>query len=124
MHNLQKQKGMTAIGWLIVLGLIAFFVLTALRLIPMYLEFGKVNSVLESVANEPGLAGKTKSEIIKLIDKRFDINDVSTVSARDAKIVKEDGVVKIRMDYERREEFLGNIDVVGKFSKEVRAAGR
>lgn len=123
MQNLHKQKGMTAIGWLIVLGLIAFFVLTVLRLLPMYMEYSKVVTVLESVSNEPGLANKTKSEILSLIGKRFDINDVTTVSAKQAVITKQDGIVKIKMEYERREKFLGNIDVVGKFSKEVRAIG-
>lgn len=123
MQNLHKQKGMTAIGWLIVLGLIAFFVLTVLRLLPMYMEYSKVVTVLESVSNEPGLAKKTKSEILRLIGQRFDINDVSTVTAKQAVITREDGIVKIKMDYERREKFLGNIDIVGKFSKEVRATG-
>lgn len=123
MHNLHKQKGMTAIGWLIVLGLIAFFVLTILRLFPMYMEYSKVASVMESLTNEPGMASKTKTEIIKLIGKRFDINDVETVTAKQAIISKEDGVVKIKMEYERREEFLGNIDIVGKFSKEIKASG-
>jgi Tfp pilus assembly major pilin PilA len=123
MHNLHKQKGMTAIGWLIVLGLIAFFVMTVLRLFPMYMEYSKVASVMESLANEPGLANKTKTEIVSLIGKRFDINDVKTVTAKQAIITKEDGLVKIKMEYERREEFLGNIDIVGKFSKEIRASG-
>lgn len=123
MQNLHKQKGMTAIGWLFVLGLIAFFVLTVLRLFPMYLEYSKVASVMESVAKEPGLASKTKREILGLIGKRLDINDVKTVTAKDAVLVKEDGALKIKMEYERREAFLGNIDIVGRFSKEIRASG-
>lgn len=123
MHNLHKQKGMTAIGWLIVLGLIAFFVLTILRLLPMYMEYSKIASAMESLEKEPGLASKTKTDIIKLIDKRFNINDVTTVTGKQAIISKEDGVVKVKMDYERREKFVGNIDVVGKFSKEIRASG-
>jgi hypothetical protein len=114
---------MTAIGWLFVLGLIAFAVLTVLRLFPMYLEYSKVASVMESVSNEPGLANKTKSQILSLIGKRFDINDVTTVTAKQAVITKEDGIVKIKMDYERREHFMGNIDIVAKFSKEIRASG-
>ncbi len=123
MQNLHKQKGMTAIGWLFVLGLIAFAVLTVLRLFPMYLEYSKISTVMESVSNEPGLATKTKSEILSLIGKRFDINAVTTVTAKQAVITKEDGNIKIKMDYERREAFLGNIDIVGKFSKEIRATG-
>lgn len=124
MQNLYKQKGMTAIGWLFVLGLIAFFTLIVLRLVPMYLEYSKVSSVLESLVEEPGLATQTKSQIHSLIQRRLDINDVRTLMAKQAVITKEDGAVKIKMDYERRQKFLANIDLVGVFSKEIKATGR
>ena len=39
MRMANKQRGMTGIGWLTVLGLIAFFSLLALRMIPSYLEY-------------------------------------------------------------------------------------
>jgi Tfp pilus assembly major pilin PilA len=124
MQNLNKQKGMTAIGWLFVLGLIAFFTLVVLRLVPMYLEYSKVSSVLESLVDEPGLATKTKSQIHSLIQRRLDINEVRTLMAKQAVITKEDGAIKVKMEYERRQKFLANIDLIGTFSKEIKATGR
>ena len=50
MKGLHKQRGMTAIGWMLVLGLIAFFTLVTLRLLPMYMEYTKVVSVLGVLA--------------------------------------------------------------------------
>jgi len=119
MNRWHHQKGMTAIGWLLVLGLIAFFTLITLRLVPAYLEFAKVTSVLESLQNEPGITRKTKGEIISMIAKRFDVNDVYQVDAKQVKVTKEKGVLKVSINYERREHLVGNVDVVTTFDKLV-----
>ena len=119
MNRWHHQKGMTAIGWLLVLGLIAFFTLITLRLVPAYLEFAKVTSVLESLQNEPGITRKTRGEIIQMITKRFDVNDVYQVDAKQVKITKEKGVLTVSINYERREHLVANVDVVTTFDKQV-----
>lgn len=119
MNKWHRQNGMTAIGWLLVLGLIAFFVLITLRMVPLYLEYAKVVSALESLENEPGITRKTKSEIVKMVQKRFQVNDVKNVSAKQLEVKKDKGVLVISIDYERREHLVSNIDVVAKFDKKV-----
>ncbi len=119
MNRWHHQKGMTAIGWLLVLGLIAFFTLITLRLVPAYMEFAKVASVLESLQKESGITRKTRGEIIALISKRFDVNDVYKVDPKLVKIVKDKGVLKVSINYERREHLVGNVDVVTIFDKQV-----
>ena len=119
MNTRHHQRGMTAIGWLLVLGLIAFFTLVTLRLVPMYLEYAKVVSALESLPGEPGIANLSKGEIVKIITTRFDVNDVKNVDPRKVLVSKERGVLKIGFSYERREHLISNIDVVGKFDKHV-----
>ncbi len=124
MRKWHHQRGMTAIGWLLVLGLIAFFTLITLRLVPIYLEYSKVVSVLESLANEPGIGAKPRREIIKLVDKRFDINDVRKVSSKLIKLSKDKGTTRISIAYERREHLMANIDVVASFNKEIEVPSR
>ena len=119
MNTGHHQRGMTAIGWLLVLGLIAFFTLVTLRLVPMYLEYAKVVSTLESLPSEPGITSLSKGEIVSIITKRFDVNDVRNVDPRKVLVSKERGVLKIGFSYERREHLISNIDVVGKFDKSV-----
>jgi len=119
MNRWHHQKGMTAIGWLLVLGLIAFFTLITLRLVPAYMEFGKVTSVLESLKDEPGITGKTRSEIIRMVSKRFDVNDVYNVDPKLVEVKKDKGVLKVSINYERREHLVGNVDVVATFDKQV-----
>ena len=68
MNTLAKQRGVTAIGWMVILGLIGFFALIALKLFPMYSENFSVISSLKSLQNEPQVTQKTKAEILRLID--------------------------------------------------------
>jgi hypothetical protein len=119
MTKWHHQKGMTAIGWMLVLGLIAFFTLITLRMVPLYLEFGKVASTLESLKEQPNITQLTKSEIIKIVSKRFDVNDVDNVDPKLIKISKEKGVMKVGINYERREHLVGNVDIVAIFDKHV-----
>ena len=119
MLALKKQRGMTAIGWIIVLGLIGFFVLLALRLVPGYLEFMSVSGAMQSLQNEPGITQKSPPEIRTLLSKRFDVNDVHTVKAKDVKIEQKSGRLVISVNYEVRVPVMGNIDAVSKFQKEV-----
>ena len=119
MKKWHHQKGMTAIGWMLVLGLIAFFTLITLRMVPLYLEFGKVAATLESLKEQPGITQQTKSEIIKIVTKRFDVNDVRHVDPKLIKVSKERGVLKVGIDYERREHLIGNVDIVATFNKQI-----
>ncbi|RRQ21192.1 DUF4845 domain-containing protein [Thiohalobacter thiocyanaticus] len=119
MRNLQRQQGMTLLGWIVVLGLIAFFVLLTLRLMPNYLENFKVAETLESLKNEPEITRKSTVEIRKLIDRRFMINDVTSIDAKDVKITNEKGRMTVRAQYEIRVPVLGNVDAVTKFDESV-----
>lgn len=116
MRTLKSQQGMTAIGWLIVLGLIGFFVLLALRMTPAYLEFMTVKSSLESLKNEPGVTEKAPPEIRSMLSKRFDVNDVKNVTGKQVKIENQGGRLNVAVDYEVRVGVLGNVDAVMKFA--------
>jgi competence protein ComGC len=122
MNKWHHQKGMTAIGWMLVLGLIAFFTLITLRMVPLYLEFGKVASTLESLKEQPNITQQTKSDIVKIVSKRFDVNDVDNVDPKLIKISKDKGVLKVAIKYERREHLVGNVDIVATFDKQVEVA--
>ena len=67
MRSLHQQKGVTAIGWLIILALIGFFVMLTLKMLPSYLEYFKVVSTLESLEKEPGFS--SPAEIKKMAEK-------------------------------------------------------
>ena len=100
MGNLKKQKGMTAIGWLLVLLLVVVFSIVAIKLIPMYLDSFKVTSSLESLSNDSKAKGKSGREIRQLLMKRLDVNMVSDVTASDVSVSRSREGVVVEIDYE------------------------
>ncbi len=119
MNTISKQSGMSAIGLVFVLLLIGFFALVTLKLLPMYLENFSVATSLESLRNEPELGSKTGPEILQLLMKRLDINDVENVTAKNVAITRTAIGAVVNVKYEVRKDLLGNIDVVGKFDESV-----
>ena len=122
MRTVNRQSGMTAIGWLIVLALIGFFVLITLKTVPAYMDYYKVVSTLESLEEETGLT--TPSQIRRIIQNRFDISYVDRITAKDVKIVPAGPAYRVSAKYNVSEHLFGNVYVVMKFSKEVRVSAR
>ena len=120
MQSVDRQKGMTGIGWLIVLALIAFFVLLALRIVPAYLEYYKVVSALESLEEETGWTDVSPRAIRDLIERRFDISYVYSITPQQVSIRPSGAYYAVTAKYDAREHIFGNIDVLMSFYKQVR----
>ncbi len=82
----RKQHGMTIIGILLLLVVLGFMALVAMKVVPMYIQLYTVKSTIESIRKEPQLAQMTPAEIHDAIQKRFDIGYVDKIRARDLKI--------------------------------------
>lgn len=107
---------MTAIGWLMIMALIGFFVLLTLRLFPIYSNNFKLKGILESLTEERNLYDMQREEILSLINKRITINMVEGFKSEHFKIVLKDNSNKeYHITYEDRRPILGNLDVVAKF---------
>ena len=115
-----KQRGMTAIGWMIVLGLIGFFAMLVISLLPVYMESFSVNSHIQSLKEEPNITKASSSEIKRILRTRFDIDDVHNVDvAKDVTIEKEKGVLKVTAKYKIQKHLFGNIDLILSFDQGV-----
>lgn len=117
--NIRKQQGMTMLGWIIVLAIIGIFAIAGLRIGPMYLEFYKINSVLDAVVEEVGGEGTTKQDIYAYLSKRFDIEAVNVIDAREVKIERKGEFYEVGVDYDARSEFIGNLSFIANFQKAV-----
>lgn len=115
----QKQRGMSMLGFLMVLCLVIFFAFCAMKIVPMYIEFYSVKQALKGLAGDQGLAGATKEKIREMYLRRLEMSYADHVKKMDAlRFESGDGGVKMVVDYERRETLMANLDVVGKFHAE------
>ena len=117
---IKKQAGMTGIGWLTVLALIGFFVLTGLKIIPIQIEAYKVKTALKSLDKVPQITKMKKSEIMTLLFNRFNIEDVTHVTKDNIVIDNQKGVLTVTIAYENRVPFIKPYDLVGVFKEEVK----
>lgn len=120
MQNLRTQKGMTAIGWLLTFALIGFFVLMALRLVPVYLDYYEVAASLASLKSVPEVTQKSPHEIRELLQNRFDMNDIDTPTAKNVTITNSNGVLNVGLEYKVLRPFIGNVSFVVHFKKDVK----
>ncbi|MGB5259459.1 MAG: DUF4845 domain-containing protein [Gammaproteobacteria bacterium] len=117
MRSMNHQRGMTAIGWLLVLVMIGFFVLLALRMVPAYLDYFKVVSTLDALEKESGFSNPR--EIRKLLERRFEISYVDVITPADVVIKPVGNNYTVTAAYEKSEHIMGNVYVVMDFEKEV-----
>ena len=118
---IKKQLGLTAISWLIVIGLVGIQAVMALRIIPVYMNYGSAKSILDSIRADPDVDSMTQKEIRRAISNRLQVNNLSNIAAnKDAFIFSKtsDGLV-LTMSYEERGPILGNLDFVATFEYEV-----
>lgn len=112
---MKQQQGMTTIGFILIIGMIAFFTAISVKLVPLYIEYYSVKSILKTVQGEPETVNRSVAEIEDTILKRLSINEVHRVTKKDIKVSKEGKKVIIDISYEARVPLFGNIDVVGDF---------
>lgn len=115
-----KQRGMTFIGWLLVIGLVFFFAMIAIKLTPVYMEAYSVKTHLQNLKKEPNITKKEGSEIRVMLQRRFEIDDVRSVNvSKHVTISADGGVLKVQAKYSIRRNLFGNIDVIIDFDQKV-----
>jgi len=115
----RKQKGMSLVGFLIVLAMVVFFAYLGMRITPIYLEFYSVRSAMNGIADEPGSANFSPFDIKDKFINRMYVNYTDgNVGAENIKIIRNNGVW-LQVKYEVRRPIMGNLDVVASFDERV-----
>ncbi|MCC5857425.1 MAG: DUF4845 domain-containing protein [Ectothiorhodospiraceae bacterium] len=112
-----RQRGLSAIGLLVVLVVGLSLVVMGIRLVPVYLESLEVGSIIESVADDPAMRGASRADIRRALDRRFSVNTIRGVSRDDITFAETATGIEIVVDYEVRVPLIGNLDAVAKFRK-------
>lgn len=120
--KIQKQRGMTLIGFIIVLSFAIFISFIGMKIGPLYMEYYSVVSAMNGVASERGSANLSPYDIrVKVLNRLYVSYSAENVKEKHIKIVRKNGV-HLNVAYEVRKPVIGNLDVVAKFDKTVRLA--
>ena len=115
----ERQRGMTLIGMLLLLILIGFVAVIAMKVVPMYVQYYSIKSTIESIRKEPQVAQMSAQEIQNAIQKRFDIGYVDNITARDLKIRNENRGRVLDLVYQDERALFYGLSVVLKVNEAI-----
>jgi len=113
----RRQSGMTTLGVIVLVFFVGLFAFAGMRLAPIYLNYMKISGVVSGVQKEFDGVNATRTSIRSSISRRFDIEMVGEITARDVKITKVDGGHEVAATYSHKAPFIANVSFVVDFDK-------
>ena len=115
----RSQQGVSAAGWLIVIAIFGFLVITFFKVFPFYYDNFKLKSALEALAQDTEIDPKSKREIWDSLQKRLFINEVRTIKREDVSMQRKDGVTTVTVTYEVSDSYVGNLFIGARFTEQA-----
>ena len=118
---IKKQAGLTMISWVIILGLVGVQAVLALRIIPVYLNYSSVRTVMNELPQSPDVRNAGVKKLDELLRKRLKINNLYGLAKdKDAfKFKKSAAGYTLIADYEERGPIVANLEFVATFKHQV-----
>lgn len=108
---------MTALGLTILLAFMGIFAFGAIRLTPVYLNYMKVIGVVDGVVAEFEGQNANAAAVRRSISRRFDVESVSEIRAKDVKVSAVDGGLQVSAVYDHAAPFINNVSFLVHFDK-------
>jgi Domain of unknown function (DUF4845) len=115
----RHQRGITSIGWIILLVPVAIVFYAGIRLAPVYLNYMKVVHTLEQVATEVPNETATEGGVRYACEKHFNIESVDFPDVKDLKIKRVNTTWQIEANYDDQAPLFANIFILVTFDKVV-----
>lgn len=115
MNSVKHQRGLSALGYLIILLIVGFFMTAAIKILPIYMESWTIKGAVQGAIESSKSEGASASIIRKNLSRQFTVNQVTAITAKEIKITKKGRGYLVNANYEKRIPFIQNIDVVVKF---------
>lgn len=114
-----SQQGLTTIGWIAVIGLFGLIVVSGFKVLPMYLDYFSVKSVMDSVSQDESIDVGSKSDLWSAISRRLNINQVKGLTKENFTFSRKNSITTITADYEVRKPYLAELFIGGHFTYSV-----
>jgi hypothetical protein len=115
---MRSQRGITLIGFVVVLAVVGLFAYVGMKVFPIYEQFFSVRSAMKGVASEPGVADMDPVKIKDLFFRRLYVNYADEdLKPENIKIDRADRGYKMTVIYEVRRPLIADLDIVGKFNE-------
>jgi uncharacterized protein DUF4845 len=121
-----KQRGITFIGWILLLTPLAICAYAGIRIAPIYLNYMKVARSLEQVKSEwkgGGVQGDSQAAVRTALEKHLNIESVDFPDVKDIKITRDGRSWVVNAAYDDQAPLFSNIFILVSFDKTVTIGG-
>lgn len=109
---MQKQRGMTFIGLVLMVAAIVFVAVIAMKLTPPYLEYMSVKKAIANIANQPDFREMGKKEIYDSFSKTAAIDNIDSIKANELIITQSDLGPVVIAEYQVVVPLMGNVSAL------------
>lgn len=108
-----QQRGISFIGFILVLSVIGFFLFLGMRIAPTYLEYLSIRNAVNQVAAETPSADL--ATIRRAMDRQMTIDYVRNYRPEFVRVQRDGKQLNLVLHYEVRKPLIYNLDFVAKF---------
>ena len=123
MSFIRRQRGMSFLALVALVGILGFAAVIGLKLIPIYMDSWKIDGVMKAVINDPEVKQWSRYEVTQAMLKRLDIDAVEAVNYHNHKesmtVIKKQNNTTINIYYRVETPLIGNLSLVAEFDKSV-----
>lgn len=121
MPTARSQKGMSLPSVVLMLAVVVFIASAAFKMVPHYIDYMSLDKIITSVEAERSAQMSTVRDFYDYVGKGQAVNRIDEVDLEKAIAVRIEGEhFLVRLNYEKREPLIGNLDLVANFDKEYR----
>ena len=101
--GLKQQAGISLVGLIVVLAILGFLGVLAMKIVPTYSEYRAISAAIVKAK----AAGSSAVAIQDSFNRSAEVNYISTISGRDLVIIRENGEVEVSFAYEKKIPLFG-----------------
>lgn len=106
---MKRQKGLTLTGMILVSILLVLVLLTAFKIIPVYLEYFGIERQFKAMSMDPKLRGATRNQIGNAWAARSAVDDLRSMSPDLIEVTKEGDNIVVSGEYSVKVPLFRNV---------------
>jgi hypothetical protein len=111
-----RQRGVSLSGLLIWSVILILAAIGGMKIIPAYIQYAEIKSILSTIVNDPEMQGAQSRSIRESFSKRAMMNNINIVTANDIDIAKDARGLSLSIAYQVKMPLIGNASLLLEFN--------
>lgn len=113
---LNKQRGVSLEGTLVVIVLLIFVGVAAMKLVPSYMENGTIQKIFDTIVHDPEMQGAQVRAVRESFAKRAMMNNLKVINENDIEVSKDANGLSLSVSYTVKIPLVSNASLLLEFN--------